>query len=207
MLNDEDWGQISAEVDNGRSADAAAVSSRGAKSLVDADLAALNPKLQLAGDIDADSARSVKTVTEEDDEGAASCGADSRHSVPATANAALFVSRCFGLIRFSTLSLPRLGDASADTTPAGTVEKVEPAHVGAPASPPAELWSKQSTVQIVTPLSRLRLCRAASCVRRMMLGKILPKFGLKALPLILCGETSSPRWELGAENAPTIFLR
>lgn len=80
-LRDGDWGQGSAAGVDRLSADAAAVSDRGTTTHVDADLAALHPELQLAGDMDADATRSVTTEAKKGVEQATSCGGDCRHSV------------------------------------------------------------------------------------------------------------------------------
>lgn len=95
--------------------------------LVDADVADLHPEFHRAGDRDADATRSVKTATEEDDEGAASCRGESCNSVPETADTAGVVCRSYGCIVFSGDLLPISENAIAATTPDESVDKAEPA--------------------------------------------------------------------------------
>lgn len=143
-LSAGDCGQGSAAGGYLPAADAAAVSGSGATTLFNADLADRHPEFQVACDMNSDAGRSMKTATEEDDEGVAGCGGDSCHSASTAADAAGVVSGSYGSVRPNAPSLTRLGDAAASTTPDGTVQKLEPANVEAPSVPQAESRSTKS---------------------------------------------------------------
>lgn len=155
--------------------------------------------------MDVDAARSVITATERNDEKAASCGGDSRHSVTTAAAAACVVSRSYGSIRLSAPSLQRRADSTTLTPPPLELLRKESRYVLRPL-PRLRKSCRASRVQILTPLPRLRLCRESGGVYRMMLGRILRISGMKALLLILCGETSAPHWDFGVEYSSTIVL-
>lgn len=143
-LSAVNWERRSTGENDCRTADVEAVSNNAATTLVDADVADLYPELHLPGDIEADAARSVKTAKAEDYERAASCGWNSCNFVPTVADAPGVVCRSYEFIGISGALLPHLEDAVADTTPDGSVVKVEPASVVAPSVQPAVLQSKQS---------------------------------------------------------------